>query len=109
MAKVGIDIVELDRLKDIKDGFVKHVLSKEEIEVFNSYSDSRKIEYLGGRFAAKEAIIKCLSNIEIPKMPDITIINNKDGKPIVNYKDYDIDLSISHEKHYAVAAAILND
>ena len=109
MANIGTDIVELDRLVDIKEGFIKRVLSKEEIEVYSGYREKRKKEFLGGRFAAKEAIIKCLSDIEIPNMADIVILNNKKGKPIVKYKDYKIDLSISHETHYAIAVAILNN
>lgn len=107
MFKIGTDILELDRLDKINDGFVKHVLSKEEIDVYNNYSEIRKKEYLGGRFAAKEAIIKCLSGIEIPNMRDIIILNNNEGKPIVRYKDYEINLSISNEEHYAISTAIL--
>lgn len=107
MSKVGIDIVKLSRLDNVKEGFVLHVLSRKEIEIYNSYTDSRKKEYLGGRFAAKEAIIKCLSGIEIPNMNDIVILNNEVGKPIVTYKDYKIEVSISHEDEYAVAIAIM--
>lgn len=107
MKGIGIDIVELDRLSSVSDNFVSHVLSKDEITIYNSYSGKRKIEFLGGRFAGKEAIIKCLSDYEIPVMSEISIINEKSGKPIVNYKDYNIKVSISHETHYAVAIATL--
>ena len=107
MREVGIDIVELNRLDKPRAGFVNHVLSKEEIEIYNSYNEIRKKEFLGGRFAAKEAIIKCLSQIEIPNMNEIVILNNKSGKPIAKYKDYNLKISISHEKEYAIAIAIL--
>lgn len=107
MQQIGIDIVELDRLINPKEGFVKHVLSKQEIECYDNYDGDRKIEYLGGRFAAKEAIIKCLSEIEIPNMNEIVILNNSNGRPYVTYKNYKIEVSISHEKHYATAVAIL--
>ena len=108
MSNVGIDIVEIDRLNKINDAFIRHVLSKDEIEIYNSYKNQRQKEYLAGRFAAKEAIIKCLSDIEIPNMRDICILNSKNGMPYVKYKEYNISISISHEKHYAVAIAILN-
>lgn len=107
MREVGIDIVELDRVANVSDGFIKHVLSDDEIKIYNDLTDTRKIEYLGGRFATKEAIIKCLSDIEIPNMNDISILNRENGKPYVVYKDYNFSISISHEKHYAVAIAIL--
>lgn len=108
MSRIGVDIVELDRLLDTKEGFINHVLSKEEIDVYNTLSDIRKKEYLGGRFASKEAIIKCLNGIEIPNMNEISVLNHEDGSPFVVYKDYDISISISHEKHYAIAMAMLN-
>ena len=109
MSGIGIDIVEIDRIKSaLSDSFVSKVLSKDEINTFNNYKDNRKIEYLAGRWACKEAIIKCLSDYETPLMTDLTIINNDKGKPIINYKDYDIELSISHEIHYAIAIACLN-
>lgn len=107
MSEIGIDIVELDRIVSVSPGFVERVLSAKEMKLYESYSESRKIEFLGGRFAAKEAIIKCLSDIEIPDMKEIEILNNENGKPIAKYKDYNIKLSISHEKHYACAVALL--
>lgn len=109
MNGIGIDIVEIDRInKALSDTFVSKVLSKEEIITFNKYKNKRKIEYLAGRWACKEAIIKCLSDYEAPLMTDLNITNNENGKPEIKYKNYDIKLSISHEEHYAVAIAYLN-
>lgn len=109
MENIGIDIVELDRLDDIKDGFINHVLSNVEKEKYNNLPELKRKEFLGGRFAAKEAIIKCLSNYEVPNMKDIEITNLDNGQPVVKYKDYNILISISHEKHYAVAIAMLKE
>lgn len=109
MNAVGIDIVEIDRIRSaLSNTFIDKVLSKEERAVFDNYKNNRQIEYLAGRWACKEAIIKCLSDYEKPQMTDLTIINNENGKPIIKYKDYDIELSISHEVHYAIAIAYLN-
>ena len=110
MNKLGIDIVEIDRIrKCLSNIFVEKVLSTEELNIYKNYKGNRQTEYLAGRWAAKEAIIKCLSDFETPLMADITIINNDKGKPLAKYKDYDIELSISHEIHYAVAIACLNN
>lgn len=108
MQEIGIDIVELDRLVCKPDSFVERVLSPGEIKIYETYGEDRKVEFLGGRFAAKEAIIKCLSEIEIPAMNEIEILDNEKGKPIVNYKNYNLKVSISHEKHYACAIALLD-
>ena len=108
MKNVGIDIVENDRIrKVIGTGFVKKVLSSEEQERFEGFSEERKVQFLAGRFAAKEAIIKCLTDEEVPEMTDLNITNNAKGKPEIIYKDYEIALSISHERNYSVAIAIL--
>ena len=109
MKNVGIDIVENDRIrKVIGTGFVKKVLSSEEQERFEGFSEERKVQFLAGRFAAKEAIIKALTDYEVPLMKDLNIVNNEKGKPEIEYKDYIIHLSISHERNYATAVAVLD-
>jgi holo-[acyl-carrier protein] synthase len=109
MKNVGIDIVENARVrKAMSDAFVKKVLSQEERERFDNFKETRKVEFLAGRFAAKEAIIKCLSGIEVPQLTDLNIRNDEAGRPFIQYKDYEIVLSISHERNYSVAIAILN-
>ena len=108
MRKVGIDIVENERVeKSMSTSFARKVLSEEEMKRFEEYRDRRKVEFLAGRFACKEAIIKCLSDYELPVMNDLNITNNEKGKPEIRYKDYDIEISISHERNYSVAIAIL--
>lgn len=50
---IGVDIVELSRLDIENERFVRHILSDEEYEIFQSFpTEKRKREYLGGRFAA---------------------------------------------------------
>ena len=108
MKNVGIDIVEIERVKKaISASFEDQFLSIQEKQMCKDYSIDRKIKFVAGRFAAKEAIIKCLVDEEDAKMSDLNIENNEKGKPYINYKDYSILLSISHENNYAVAVAIL--
>ena len=105
---IGTDIVEIQRVrKVISDAFLRKVLSKEEIEKTLSMSEERKAQFTAGRFAAKEAIIKALSDVELPEMNDLNIVNNEKGKPEISYKNYKISVSISHEKEYAIGFAIL--
>ena len=108
MRGIGTDIVEIERVKNaLTESFLRKVLSPQEIEICNAYRKERQVEFVAGRFAAKEAIIKCLADIETPAMRDLNITNNVFGKPEIIYKDYQIFLSISHEKSYAIAMAVL--
>ncbi len=105
--EVGIDIEELQRIKSAYERFgrkfLDRFLSDKEIEY--CLSKKRVIECLGGRFCAKEAVIKIYDGRIGFK--DIEIIS--DGKPVVfvKSKKSNIKLSISHTKNYATAVAIL--
>ncbi len=108
---IGIDICKIDRLKLTS---FKRILSEEEIQVYKSFKLlSRKKEYLAGRFALKEAIIKAFGNMDIKiYFQDVTILNDVKGKPIVknpNYKNFFIWVSISHEKDNVIAQAIIEE
>ena len=97
---IGCDIVENNRLKNKKQEFINYILTKKEQEEYNK----KGLTYLTGRFAAKEAIMKCLNNTKELTYLDIEILNNKIGEPIVNIDN--IKISISHEKNYTIAVAL---
>lgn len=114
----GTDIIEIDRIKDsIEDKgnlFLKRIYTQAEIE----YCESRKkakYQHYAGRFAAKEAIFKAISENLNDKFEitwtDVEIINDRFGKPKVFFLNekfkIQCDISISHCKTYATAMAIL--
>lgn len=107
---IGIDIVEISRLKQAVDKwgdtFLNRVFNKKEIH----YSMQKRFPYqhLAARFAAKEAIIKAFGN-NLVTFKDIEIINDKLGKPScrIRRKKNHICLSIAHTDKYAVATAII--
>lgn len=113
----GTDIIEIERVKEcidnLQDKFLNRVFTKGEIE----YCESRKkqkYQHYAGRFAAKEAIFKAVSELLNNKYQinwkDIEILNNKNSKPEVNLKlenIENIDISISHCKQYATAIATI--
>ncbi len=119
MIKCGTDIIEINRIKDAleRDGFRERVYTEKEIEYCES-KNVQKYQSYSGRFAAKEAIFKALSNIIEDKYKikwtDFEIINNKDGSPYVQlYTDVidkskikSIYISISHCREYATAVCI---
>lgn len=102
--KIGCDIVENKRLIDKSDKFIDLVLTEKEKQLYNKRN---KVEFLSGRFAAKEAIMKCLPNTKELKFTDIEILNDESGKPYCNIEDIE-DISISHEKEYTIAVALYN-
>lgn len=115
---VGVDIVQVDRIqKNIeKQKFIDKVYTDKEKE----YLTKRKFNHqtAAGLFAAKEAVSKALgTGISGFSITDIEIVKDEFDKPeILLYnnalkisKDKGIDkinISISHEKDYAIAFAV---
>ncbi len=118
---VGIDIVEIARIrKDIDrygERFIQRILGPDEAELINKRAD-REI-FLAGRFAAKEALVKALVDTleDRPLLAHLQIVNNASGRPIFkapnhleeNLEKCKIHISISHERNYAVAVAIVEE
>lgn len=107
MASVGIDIVDNQRVrKYISDSFIDKFLSETEREDYDALgTDDRKVEFIAGRIAAKEAVLKCLKTKDICTMKDIVIKEDVIGAPYVIYDGFDIQISISHEKLFSIAVA----
>lgn len=112
---IGVDIIELGRVRKSLSRthrLVDRVLTVKETEYFNGLSsEKRKIEFLAGRFAAKEAYAKALgTGIGEISFIDIEILPNEFGAPEIsvnsNVKD-SIFVSISHSEAYAVAQVII--
>ena len=120
---IGVDIVENSRIaKSLKNKlFIKRIFSN--LEILNARRSKYKKKYYSKRFAAKEAFAKSIgtgfrNNLNFK---DITIINNKLGKPsfVITNKikkivkkqfkisSFNFFLSISDEKKYSIAYVIL--
>ncbi len=102
---VGVDIINLNRLDLNNDKFIHFVLSPLEIEIFNKRKDKR--EYLGSRWASKEAFIKAKNDRNID-FKNIVILNEDSGKPYIMYNGEKYkNISISHEKEYAISVVVI--
>ena len=101
---IGCDIVDLNRLND---NLASKILTVKELEIYkNKKSIKQKREFLGGRFAGKEAFFKA-AGIEngLSSFCDIEILNDSQGKPFLNYPNSFI--SIAHENDYVIAYVVV--
>ena len=119
---LGTDIVEMQRIADVLsergETFKKRLLTEAEN---NLPSKRDEVIFCAGRWAAKEACSKALG-CGIGKQcsfTDIEILNALSGQPEITLKGAalarfeqlggkTICLSISHERHYAVATVIIS-
>lgn len=115
---IGIDLIEIKRIKKAKERFGKSFLNKIFTEAEIKYCQAHD-QHFAGRFAAKEAVVKSLGtgwpyvslkDIEITRdpitgIPEVILYGNV--LDIAHrLKISSIFLSISHTKEYAVAQAI---
>lgn len=107
---VGVDLVEIERIKQIKlkEQFINRILAKEEKAHYDSITHPKKqLEYLAGRFAVKEAYSKALgTGIGETRFKDIVVLNDDKGKPYIKNQQH-AHVSLSHTEHYCVAMVIL--
>ena len=120
---IGVDIIQNSRIKNAikKKSFINKIFSK--VEISNSKKVKNKTNFFAKRFSAKEAFLKSIG-IGIRKginFKDIYVINDKSGKPnfkfsnkVKNFiikkfktKTYNLFLSLSDEKNYSIAFAII--
>lgn len=112
---IGIDIIELSRIKKAmnkNEKFIHRVLTIKEREVFlRLKKERRRLEYLAGRFAAKEAFAKATGKgIGKLSFQHIEVLSSHQGAPKMSVKGYEQDeifISISHSKDYAVAQVVI--
>lgn len=110
---IGIDITELKRIEERPDRLAQRILTPDEREVFSACRGKRKVEYLAGRFAAKEAYAKaCGCGIgKHLSFQDMEILNTAAGKPMLSAKGDSrvLHISISHSRDYACAQVVIED
>ncbi|MBT5968831.1 MAG: holo-ACP synthase [Nitrospina sp.] len=117
----GIDIIEIDRIKNsiqkYSDRFKKKIFTQKEIEYCDSQAEPAK--HFAARFSVKEAVLKCFGTGMSGGIlwKDIEVDKLESGQPILNLygkggEIFDqlhlkhIHISITHDKSYAVAHAI---
>ncbi|MGE8207095.1 holo-ACP synthase [Heyndrickxia sp. NPDC080065] len=110
---IGIDIIEIDRIHELRirqSQFPKRILTEKELEHYETIKESRKSEFLAGRFAAKEAFSKAFGT-GIGKdlsLQDMEIAVDDRGKPFFKKpREIGVHLSITHSRDYAAAQVVI--
>ncbi len=105
---IGTDVISIQRIS-VEQHFIERILTPKEIELFQAIqSQERQQEFLAGRFAAKEAIMKALgTGIGPSSFHDFTILPNEMGQPQCQIQGYITHLSISHDAGVAVAVVVI--
>ena len=115
IARHGIDIEELASIQNAvekREGFARRVLTDEEMERFASLKGRRQIEYLAGRWSAKEAFSKAMgTGIGKLGFQDLEVLNNERGAPYFSKSPFSgkVWLSISHTDQFVTASVILEE
>lgn len=118
---VGNDIIEVERIKDLVQNSDLKALNRIYTDKEIKYCEDKKnmkYQHYAARFAAKEAVFKAISPILKNKFVigfrNIEVINDDMGRPYVNllsndvnYRNIQIDISMSHIKEYAIATAVV--
>lgn len=82
--RTGLDLIEIDRLRNIRPGLRDRFLTRVYTQVEISESAGRD-EYLAGRFAGKEAVAKALGcGIGPIRWQDVEITTDEAGAPRVS-------------------------
>ena len=111
----GIDIEELASIQNAvekREGFAQRVLTDKEMERFSSLKGRRQVEYLAGRWSAKEAFSKAMgTGIGKLGFQDLEILNNERGAPYFSKSPFSgkVWLSISHTDQFVTASVILEE
>jgi holo-[acyl-carrier protein] synthase len=117
---IGIDIIEIERIKKSIKKFDKIFLNKifTKTELDYCLSKKNKYQHFAARFAAKEAIAKALATgwSKGFRWKDIDIYNEESGMPNVklhgNLKNFlgndkSLKITMSHSEHYVTCFAII--
>lgn len=102
----GCDIVRISRMKPHLAALEKRILSEPDQLRANSMSEKRRLEFLAGRFALKEALVKAWHGTRTMDSFEIRTLEN--GEPYLCGEQQAVSCSVSHDGEYAIAMVIVN-
>lgn len=112
----GIDLQSIDAIEKAyvkNERFAQRILTDRELLLFDSKkSFRRQMEFLAGRWAAKEAFSKALgTGIGSLGFKDIEIVSDDRGAPMISKSPFEgrCFVSLSHSGNFVQASVILEE
>jgi phosphopantetheine--protein transferase-like protein len=117
VVRVGVDVLDCRELTRLigRTWFLRFSYAPEEMASAENLSGDRRLEFLAGRFAAKEAVLKALGKglLQDIALHEICVAKAEDGSPVVRFLGRaaelvrsPVTLSIAHKKNVVTAVAI---
>lgn len=114
IAGIGIDMVDLDHMAAVVEKtprIIERILTAEELELYRARTPKRKLEFLAGRYAAKEAFSKAMGTGigKVVSFQNVSVLSDEKGCPYIEESPFDgrAFISISHSQQAAIAQVIL--
>lgn len=110
---IGLDVTELDRITkayERRKEFAERVLTETELALFRELGGSRQMEFLAGRYAAKEAFSKAYgTGIGKLAFRDVEVLPGAHRKPEITKSPFEGNcfVSITHSGNIVAAQVIL--
>lgn len=117
VVRVGVDVLDCRELTRLigRAWFLRFSYAPEEMAYAANLSGGRRLEFLAGRFAAKEAVLKALGKGLLQDIAprEICVARAEDGSPVVRFlgraaglASAPVALSIAHKQNVVTAVAI---
>jgi holo-[acyl-carrier protein] synthase len=119
--RIGVDLLPVDGLDRLhgRGWFTRYVYAPAELAEADTLTGSRRREYLAGRFAAKEAVLKVIGSGLLRGVAprDIAVLRSASGAPRTTLRASaeraasaagvsDVTVSITHSRDMIAAVAI---
>ncbi|MFF8732527.1 4'-phosphopantetheinyl transferase superfamily protein [Streptomyces sp. NPDC015171] len=115
--RIGVDVLDRTELRRLltRPWFLRLSYAPEEVRLADRMGEERRLEFLAGRFAAKEAVVKVLGTGFLRGVAprDICVDQTDDGAPVVVLRGRAatlgpaaIGLSITHKNDVVAAVAL---
>lgn len=115
--RVGVDVLDCSELRRLveRSWFLRFGFAPEELAHAETLGADRRLEFLAGRFAAKEAVVKALGIgfLQGVAPREICVEHTSHGAPVVHFRGRaaqltpsSVSVSITHKQNVVAAVAI---
>lgn len=111
---IGIDLIDLNHMAAVLEKqprIYQRILTASELTLYEKRSKKRKLEFLAGRYAVKEAFSKAMGTGigKTVSFQNVSVLNDDKGCPYIAESPFKgkVFVSISHSQQSAIAQVVL--